>query len=70
MFGNNEYEDCNKIIDGIVLGNMKAASSEKILEHFGITHILTVGSGLKPKFPLKYKYKVVEEYDIPSANLI
>ena len=70
MFGNNQYDDCNKIIDGIVLGNIKAASSEIILQQHGVTHILTVGSGLKPKFPLKYKYKVIEEYDIPSANLI
>ena len=70
MFGNNQYDDCNKIIDGIVLGNIKAASSEIILQQNGVTHILTVGSGLKPKFPLKYKYKVIEEYDIPSANLI
>ena len=69
MFGSNQYDDCNKIIDGIVLGNVKAATSENLLDKHGITHILTVGSGLKPKFPQRYKYKIIEEYDIPSANL-
>ena len=30
---------------------------------------MTVGSGLPPKFPQKYKYKIIREYDVPSANL-
>ena len=46
-----KIDPCNKIIDGIVLGDYVSASNKYILARNQITHILTVGSGLPPKFP-------------------
>ena len=34
-----------------------------------MTHILTVASGITPKFPTNFTYKVVYILDSPSANL-
>lgn len=66
---NHKVEPCNKIMDGIILGDYVSASNKYILAKHGVTHILTVGSGLPPKFPNKYQYKIIREYDVPSANL-
>ena len=52
-----------------MLGDYVSASKKHILERHGITHILTVGSGLAPKFSERYIYKIIDEYDIPTANL-
>lgn len=46
-----KIDPCNKIIDGVVLGDYVSACNKYILARHGITHILTVGSGLMPKFP-------------------
>jgi dual specificity protein phosphatase 1B len=64
-----KLDHCNKIIDGVILGDYVSACNKFILARFGVTHILTVGSGLMPKFQGKFVYKIVREYDIPSANL-
>lgn len=44
-------EPLNEIIDGLFLGDHVASENKFILSRCGITHILTVGSGLYPKFP-------------------
>ena len=46
-----------------------ASTNKFILSKYGITHILTVGAGLNPKFPTLYSYLHIQEYDAPSANL-
>ena len=42
--GQQKIDDCNKIIDGVVLGNYVSACKNYMLQRNGITHILTVGS--------------------------
>ena len=64
-----KIDPLNEIIDGLFLGDHVASESSFILRKHGITHILTVGSGLYPKFPHKFKYKWISELDAPSANL-
>ena len=39
----------NKILDGLYLGNFDAANDSAALKRCGITHILTVASGLIPR---------------------
>ena len=65
----NKVEPLNEVIDGLFLGDHIAAENKYILSRNGITHILTVGSGLFPKFPQKYTYKWIRELDSPAANL-
>ena len=59
----------NKILDQMWLGDMSAAYNKIILKKHGITHVLTVASGIPPKFPSNFSYKVVTILDSPSANL-
>ena len=59
----------NKILDNLWLGDMSAAYNKILLKRYGITHILTVASGIPPKFPSNFQYKVVTILDSPSANL-
>ena len=68
-YDNRKVDPCNKILDGLYLGNYVSVCKKYLLERYGITHILTVGTGLKAKFPMNYTYKIIEEYDIPTANL-
>jgi len=49
----------NKILDGIYLGGIKAASNLVILKELGITHILQALGGMAPPFPKSFKYKVL-----------
>ena len=60
----------NQIIDGLYLGDYKAAYSEEILSTNGITHILIVGSGMEPKFPDKYTYKFINGSDSDSTFML
>jgi hypothetical protein len=59
----------NKILENFWLGDMSAAYNKDILNKNGITHILTVASGISPKFPSEFIYKVVTISDSPSENL-
>lgn len=59
----------NKILDNLWLGDMSAAYNKLLLKKHGMTHILTVASGIPPKFPSNFQYKVVTILDSPSANL-
>ena len=49
----------NKIIDRLYLGNLKGASDINAMRSAGITHVLTVASGIEPFFPKEFKYKVI-----------
>jgi hypothetical protein len=59
----------NKILDNLWLGDMSAAYSKILLKRYGVTHILTVASGIPPKFQSNFVYKVVTILDSPTANL-
>ena len=54
-----KIEPLNEIIEGLFLGDHVASGSKHILDRHGITHVLTIGSGLIPKYPQKYTYKWV-----------
>ena len=70
LFNNkNRIEPLNEILPGLYLGDHVAADNKYILSRHGITHILTIGSGLYPKFPHNYIYKWIAELDSPTANL-
>ena len=66
---NNRIDALNEIIEGLYLGDHIASENKYILSRNGITHILTIGTGLYPKFPQKYTYKWIAELDSPTANL-
>ena len=59
----------NKITEGLWLGDNVACSNKFILERGGITHILTIAVGMRPKFPTKYVYKIINVLDSPLTNL-
>ena len=65
----NRIEPLNEIVEGLFLGDHVASNNKYILARNGITHILTIGTGLYPKFPQKYTYKWISELDAPTANL-
>lgn len=60
----------NKIIDRLYLGNLKGASDINALRSAGITHVLTVASGIEPFFPKEFKYKVIQVTDTSQSSLI
>ena len=60
----------NKIIDRLYLGNLKGAGDLNSLKGAGITHILTVASGIDPFYPKDFKYKVIFVTDTSQSSLI
>ena len=60
----------NKIAEKLYLGNLQAAQDLKALKRAGITHVLTVASGIKPFFPDEFTYKVIAIADQSSSALI
>ena len=68
----------DKIIDGVYLGDIRAAANLFLLkQHVSsksiivqrITHVLQVLSGLNPCFPTDFNYKVIHVMDVPWENL-
>lgn len=59
----------DKIIDGLYLGDIRAAANLFLLKQHGITHVLQVLSGLNPCFPSDLHYKVINVMDVPWENL-
>lgn len=59
----------DKIIDGIYLGDIRAASNLYTLKSKGITHVLQALGGMNPPFPNVFKYKKLEVMDVPWENL-
>ena len=51
MRHSNRIDHLNQITDQIWLGDLVASTNKFILNKYGITHILTVGTGLNPRFP-------------------
>lgn len=61
---------CTSIIDGLYLGNYKAAYELAPLLSLGITHILTIGEELKLFHPDHFQYKYVQLQDLVNSNII
>ena len=59
----------NEIIDGLFLGDYKAARSDKIITDNKITHILTVGTGIEPCFSDRITYKFISGSDSENAYM-
>ena len=59
----------DKIIDGLYLGNIKAAQNIFSLKSKGVTHILQALGGMNPPFPAQFNYKVLQVMDVPWENL-
>ena len=60
----------DKIEHRLYLGNLKGAGNKAQLKKNGITHILTVASGIKPFFPNDFKYKVINVADSSGSSLL
>jgi protein-tyrosine phosphatase len=64
------YNPMDKIIDGLYLGNISAASDLKMLYKNGITHIVRVLKGNFGKvYYDKFNYKIIQIDDLPNQNL-
>lgn len=64
------YNPMDKIIDGLYLGNVAAASDLKMLYKNGITHIVRVLKGNFGKvYYDKFSYKIIQIDDLPNQNL-
>lgn len=59
-----------EVLPGLWLGGVDCAHNAAFLAEHGITHILTVGDQLPPRFPDRFVYKVLEVPDCPSTNLV
>ena len=69
MFQTSQIDNMNQITEHIWLGDYVSTSRKYRLKQCGITHILTVGSGLPPKLPRDFQYCVIPVWDDPKANL-
>ena len=59
----------DKIMDGLYLGDFKAANNLFSLKSKGVTHVLQAMGGVSPMFPNQFKYKVLQVMDVPWENL-
>ena len=59
-----------KVLDNLYIGSVGSAYNSKALDEFGITHIVTAASKIKPRFEDKYTYKIIEVLDSPDQDLM
>ena len=57
------------IIEGIYLGDIRAAQNLFCLKSKKVTHVLQALGGLLPPHPDHFKYKVLQVMDVPWENL-
>lgn len=69
MHGANRQYVPQKILENFFFGSYQAACNLSELQTRNITHILTVGSRLTPKFPEKFNYHIIDVEDRPDVNL-
>ncbi|KAJ1929843.1 tyrosine protein phosphatase yvh1 [Tieghemiomyces parasiticus] len=62
--------DAHLIHPHLYLGNYDAASDRRFLEHARITHILSMGTDLHPRFPGQFKYLQIDIYDMKSEDIM
>jgi len=65
----SRWDRPDKILDGLYLGSADASQNLEVLKKRNITHILTVGIGLKLYFPSEFQYKHIEVFDYEQADL-
>ena len=58
-----------KILDFLFLGSIGAALSRNTLKGLGITHVLTVGAGLKALWEDDFSYKLLAVMDDSNADI-
>jgi len=57
----------SEVIPGLLyLGSVLDASDEVGMKRIGITHVLTIGTGMSPQFPKEFSYQVCEIQDNPE----
>ncbi|KAF2069722.1 hypothetical protein CYY_008963 [Polysphondylium violaceum] len=61
-------DDVTRIFPGFYLGSVPAVNRSNLDDH-GITHIVSVLNGFKPKWTNMYKYLHIDIIDTPSAEL-
>ncbi|CAI2383548.1 unnamed protein product [Moneuplotes crassus] len=61
--------DIDQILPNLYLGSIFAAGNEETLEDNEITHILTMGNYMEPKFPDKFEYKVCKLDDDDTEDI-
>jgi hypothetical protein len=59
----------DKIVDGLFLGDIRAANNVFSLKSKGVTHILQALGGMNAPFPSQFTYKVLQVMDVPWENL-
>lgn len=53
----------------LMIGSLGAAYNRPVLDCYGVTHVLTVGSNIRPKFEDAFRYMIVPVKDTPSEDL-
>jgi hypothetical protein len=64
------YYKVNKITDKIYLGDEEGARDKKLLNGYGITHILVCGRDLKKRFKDDYVYHRIEIDDSSREDIL
>jgi hypothetical protein len=59
----------NEIIPNLYLSGQYDAKDKKLLDHFGITHILMAGKGLYTYFPNDYIYRTLQLDDVDNQEI-
>ena len=61
--------DLDQVLPNLYLGSIFAATNEETLDDKKITHVLTMGNYMEPKFPEKFIYKVWKLDDDEGENI-
>ncbi|CAI5445563.1 unnamed protein product [Caenorhabditis angaria] len=59
-----------KAMENVYFGSQDVAADLEILQKFGITHILNVGTGIPNHFPEKFSYLKIDILDLPETRIL
>lgn len=59
----------DEVLPNLFIGSYDDACDSVTLDHFGITHILTVASDLPAKYTEKYTYLIIQALDLDTQDL-
>lgn len=65
----NQFETPDRILKGLFIGSVNAASSRLCLRNLGVTHILVVAKELIPTHPQDFTYLVLPVEDTRQSDL-
>jgi protein-tyrosine phosphatase len=69
-FGRRMNEDIDEIIEGkVYMSDVFTAENLEVLDEKKITHIVTVSKGIRPRYPEKFQYFVIEVNDETTEDL-